>query len=124
MRKYRTPQGLRSLSPSVTRTPLATEASLYEGRRCEGPEDLGFSNKAAETDAVTITYYQQETDGDYESGDSPHEHGEQNDADVQDALVTPPSPRLAALAIGVGIAGPTPRCVGHHRSARLGVWMG
>ena len=62
---------------------------------------------------MTVTYCQQETDDDHELRNSPHEHSEQEVADVQIAPVTPPSPRLAALIVGVGIA--------HHRLAALGI---
>ena len=66
-----------------------------------------------ETDKETVSYCQQETDDDHEIRNSPHEHSGQDVADVQGAPVTPPSPRLAALAVGVGI--------GHHRLAALGI---
>ena len=101
------------LSP-VTKAPHVTEASLaWRDVVAKDPADLGPSNDAQKTDNETVTYCQQETDDDHELRNSPHEHSGQDVADVQGAPVTPPSPRLAAPAVGVGIA--------HHRLAALGI---
>ena len=99
---------------SVTKAPHVTEASLaWRDVVAKDPADLGPSNGAVETDQETATYCYQETDDDYELRNSPHEHSGQDVADVQGAPVTPPSPRLAAFAVGVGIA--------HHRLAAVGI---
>ena len=79
------------LIPSVTWTPLLTEASLTEENIAEAAE----------------------TDTDHELRNSPQKHSVQHVANVQGAFVMPSSPRLAALAVDVGIA--------HHRLDALGI---
>ena len=94
--------------PLGTETPHVTETSLaWWDVVAKDPTDLGPSNEAVETDKDTVTYCQQET------VDS-HEHRNLSEiADDQGEPVTPPSPRLAALAASIGIA--------HHRLDALGI---
>ena len=108
------PSRASELLPSGTETPHVTETSLAcRDVVAKDPADLGPSNEAVETDKETVTYCQQETDDDHELRNSPHVHSGQDVAGDQGEPVTPPSPRLAALAAGIGIP--------HHRLDALGI---
>ena len=94
---------------SDTETPHVTET--LQARRdvvTKDPADLGPSNETVETDKETVTYCQQQAVDDHELRNLSHVHSGQKVADDQGEPVTPPSPRLAALAANIWDCAPLP----------------